>query len=225
MLKTLVPVLAISIWLVAPAEATTTYYTGSSGETSFNTAVIGSTLLDPALTFSGSPGATGLLNASGTGIDFLGFDSDFAFNSPVSFTVNSGQLTGTNVGEVVKIAFPASGIYAFGFHITETSGTVNWCIDLTPTGSCVNIVVSTGPANPQFFGVVSDASITAPLYVHYTGGSPTVVFTNFEAFGPASVAPVPEPRTMLLVGLGLITLPLVRQKTGRKSPLQSQPIS
>ena len=72
-LRTLVPLLAMTVWLVAPAEATTSYYTGSSGESSFNTAVAGLTLMDPALTFSGTPGSTGLLNASGTGIDFLGF--------------------------------------------------------------------------------------------------------------------------------------------------------
>ena len=51
-LRTLLPLSAIAILLVAPAEATTSYYTGASGETSFDTAVAGLTLLDPALTFS-----------------------------------------------------------------------------------------------------------------------------------------------------------------------------
>src|SRR5690242_5361791 len=115
-LRTLVPLLASAVFLVAPVEASTTYYTGSSGETSFNTAVAGLTLLDPLLTFSSadlSPGV-GLLNASGTGINFLGFDTAFSFNSPQGFTVNSGKLVG-NPSEVIEIDFPASGVYAFGF--------------------------------------------------------------------------------------------------------------
>jgi hypothetical protein len=37
--------------------------------------------------------------------------------------------------------------------------------------------------------------------------------TNFEAF---SAAAVPEPYTMLLVGLGLIILPLVPRKRARR---------
>src|SRR5579862_5215222 len=99
-LRTLVPLLVITIWLVAPADATTSYYTGSSGESSFNTAVAGLTLLDPALTFSGTPGSTGLLDASGTGIDFLGFNS-YSFPTPSSFTINSGKLAGTaNTGVI-----------------------------------------------------------------------------------------------------------------------------
>lgn len=214
-LRTLVLLLAPAILLAVPAEATTTYYTGASGETLFNTAVGGLTLLDPALTFSSgdlSPGV-GLLNASGTGIDFLGFDGGFPGFGPLDFTVNLGKLTATNGGEVVKIDFPATGVYAFGIHIAEPSGTGNWCIDLTSTGPCAYNVFSSGPSNVQFFGFVSNAPITAPLYIHYASGSPTIVLTNFEAFSD----PVPEPRTMLLVGLGLISLPLVPQKTRRRN--------
>jgi hypothetical protein len=210
-LKTLVPISAIAILMVAPAEATTTYYTGSSGETSFNVAVGGLALLNPALTFSSgdlSPGV-GLLNASGTGIDFLGFD-DFTFNDPLDLAVSSGALKAAFPGEVVTMAFPVAGIYAFGIHITNTSGFANWCIDLTKTGCNFNLP-ETAPA-VQFFGFVSDTAFTAPLYIRGTSPNPTVVFTNFEAYGPASV---PEPSTMLLIGLGLVILPLIRQKAAR----------
>ena len=209
-LRTLVPLLASTILLV-PAKATTTYYTGSTGETSFNTAVGGLTLMDPALTFSGTPGSTGLLNASGTGIDFLGFDS-YTFNTPSTFTISSDKLTGTGITGVITIDFPSAGVYAFGIHMTETSGSGNWCIDLTPTGPCAYNVFSTGPSDAQFFGLVSDTPITAPLYIHPLTGSPTPVLTNFEAFSD----PVPEPRTMLLVGLGLVILPLLPKKGRRK---------
>jgi len=87
------PLLAITTLLVLPAEATTTYYTGASGETSFNSAVSGMTLLDPALTFSASDLASGgLYNASGTGIDFLGFDGGFpgwkSSGEPVDMVIN-----------------------------------------------------------------------------------------------------------------------------------------
>src|SRR5690242_9650313 len=115
-LKTLVPLSAIVILLGVPAEATTSYYVGSSAESSFDTAVGGLMLLDPGLTFSSgdlSPGV-GLLNASGTGIDFLGFDTGFTgCCGPLDFTVNSGKLTATNPGELLEVTFPASGIYAF----------------------------------------------------------------------------------------------------------------
>jgi hypothetical protein len=205
-LRTTVPLLATAILLVAPAEATTSYYTGAAGETTFSGSVGGLTLLDPALTFSGSPGSDGLHNASGTGIDFLGFDTAFIFNSPQSFTINGGKLTG-NPSEVVEITFPAAGVYALGLHITVTSGTGNWCIDLTQ-GGCGSNVANSSPSDVEFFGFVSNTPVTAPLYIHYATGNPTIVFTNFEAFSD----PVPEANTMLLVGLGLVILPLVRRK-------------
>jgi hypothetical protein len=156
-LRTAVPLLAFSIMLALPAEATTSYYVGSSGETAFNSSVGGLTLLDPALIFSGSSSSDGLHNASGTGIDFLGFDTAFSFNSPLGFTINAGQLIGSQA-EVVKIAFPAAGVYAFGFHITVTSGTGNWCVDVTQTGCSYN-PTNSSPSNVQFFGLVSDAPV------------------------------------------------------------------
>src|SRR5579862_4207392 len=210
-LRTLVPLLALTMLLVAPARANTSYYTGSSGESSFNTAVAGLTLMNPALTFSGTPGSTGLLDASGTGIDFLGFQIYPTFTS--SFTIVSSGLTAAGGTAEVEITFPATGIYAFGIHIAETSGSGNWCIDLTSLGPCAYNVFSSGPSNAQFFGIVSDAAVTAPLYLHPLTGSPDLVLTNFEAFDPAAA---PEPRTMLLVGLGLVILPLVPRKTPRR---------
>lgn len=209
-LRTAIPLLAAAL-TVMPAEATTTYYTDASQEASFNAAVAGLTLLDPALTFSSgdlSPGV-GLLNASGTGVNFLGFDTSFALNAPLGFTVNSGKLTGTS-GELAKITFPATGIYAFGFHLTQVSGSGNWCVDLTGTG-CGNNLFSSSSSSVQFFGVVSTAPITSTLFLYPLTGSPAMVLPNFEAFGPASAPAVPEPSTMLLIGLGLVTLPLTRR--------------
>ena len=205
------PLLAITTLLVLPAEATTTYYTGASGETSFNSAVGGLTLLNPALTFSGDLEPNGLLNASGTGIDFLGFDTAFIFNSPQGFTISSGKLVASQA-EVTAINFPAAGVYAFGIHITVTSGSGNWCVDATKTG-CTASVTNVSPADVQFIGFVSHVPVSASLYIHYPSLSPTMVLTNFEAFGPSEA---PEPRTWLLVGLGLIILPLLRrsQKAG-----------
>jgi PEP-CTERM motif len=206
-----IPLLATVILLAAPAEATTSYYQGSSGETAFTTAVGGLTLLDPSLTFSASDlAAGGLFNASGTGIDFLGFDD---LNNPgFDFTVNTNQLTATQQDQRVRIDFPvATPIYAFGFHITYVAGTAtygSWCVGSTQ-GSCSYSVINSSPTNVQFFGIVSDAPITAPLYIQGANGAPKVVFTNFEAFAD----PVPEANTMLLVGLGLVILPLARRKT------------
>lgn len=213
-LKTLIPFSAIAILLAAPVKATTTYYQGSSGETLFNTAVGGLMLLDPSLTFaSGDLGTNGLFNASGTGINFLGFD-DFNFPTiPENFTVNSGKLTDTNAGERIKITFPATTIYAFGFHFTVASGTANMCVELT-VGTCDYNYGSVPSSSVQFFGIVSDAPITSPLYIRDQGTLLTTVLTNFEAFG---ADPVPESRSLLLVGLGLVILPLLPKKTRRKN--------
>ena len=212
-IKAPIPLLAAAIILVMPAEATTTYYVGALNEVTFNSAVSGLDLLDPTLTFSsGDLGSGGLFNASGTGIDFLGFDTDFIFNSPADFSVNSGKLTATLSGEVVKITFPVAGVFAFGFHITMTAGTnVNWCISSAAIG-CDNTVLnaSASAANVQFFGFVSDSSVNAPLYIKPQSGSPFVVFTDFEAYS------VPEPHTMLLVGIGLAILGLARWKRPSK---------
>jgi hypothetical protein len=204
--RTLILLLAIAILLAAPAEAATSYYQGSSGETSFNGAVGGLVLLDPLLTFSASDlGSFGLFNASGTGIDFLGFDS---VNAPTDFAVNSGKLTATQPEQKVTINFPAAGVYAFGIHITLTSGFATWCIDVTPSGCGYGFTTISGSA-PQFFGFVSDTPVTASLYIHNQGSSPYIVLTDFEAFS------TPEPRTMLLVGLGLIILQAASRKIRR----------
>ncbi len=79
--------------------------------------------------------------------------------------------------------------------------------------TCDNNFSSVASSTVQFFGIVSDSPITAPLYIRDQGTLFTTVLTNFEAYGPASA--VPEPRTMLLVGLGLVTLPLIRRKRQR----------
>jgi hypothetical protein len=211
-LKVFVPVMAITTWLVVPVKATTSYYSGASGETSFNAAVGGLTLLNPALTFSGDLESNGLLNASGTAIDFLGFD-DFQYPTIAeSFTITGSKLTATNQGEHVTINFPAAGVYAFGFHFTVTSGTTNICVELTH-GTCDYNFPNVTSSSSQFFGIVSTVPITAPLDVRDQGTFLTTMLTGFEAFGST---PVPEPRTWLLVGLGLITLLLLRrsQKAG-----------
>jgi hypothetical protein len=209
-LRLAIPVFAITTLLVVPLQATTSYYTGGvSAETNFTGALGSLTLLNPTLLFSGGDlGSGGLYNASGTGIDFLGFD-DFFFNNPSDFTVASGKLTAEPATGVVKIVFPVTGIYAFGIHITEKTGSGNWCIELTPTGTCNNNVFSSSSSNVQFFGFVSTTPITAPLYIHPATGNPSIVLTDFEAY---SVPQVPEPHTMLLVGMGLVILSMARRK-------------
>ena len=205
-LRLAIPLFAITTLLVVPLQATTSYY--AANEAGFNTAVGGLTLLNPTLLFSGGDlGIGGLFDASDTGINFLGF-GDFVFNEVKDLTVNSGKLTAAEPGEVVKVVLPLAGIYAFGFHITTTAGAGSWFISLTPAGTDFTLT-NTSAANVQFFGVVSTTPITAPLYIRNSGGNPTMVLPDFEAY---SLASTPEPRTMLLVGLGLIILPLARRK-------------
>jgi hypothetical protein len=216
-LRTPIPLLATAILLVAPAEATTSYFVGASNEAAFNTAVGGLTLLDPTMLFSASDLASGgLFNASGTGINFLGFD-DFQYaNNPEDFTVSSGKLTATNAGEHVTVNFPGAGIYAFGFHITVTSGTANLCVELTHGACDYNFSAGSSPG-VQFFGIVSTTPITAPLDIRDQGTFFTTVLPNFEAYSSTSTSSVPEPRTMLLVGLGLAILGLARPGLQRRA--------
>jgi len=205
-LRTAIPFLTIAISLVAPAEATTSYYTGAAGETAFDTSLGSLTLLNPTKLFSSSDlGSFGLFNASGTGIDFRGFDD---LSAPANFTVNSGKLTATQPDQRATINFPAAGVYAFGVHLTLTSSFGTWCIELT-VGTCNYSITNTSSSNVQFFGFVSDTPVSAPLYIIPSAFSPTMVLTSFEAYS------TPEPRTMLLVGMGLIILFLARRKIRR----------
>ena len=217
-LRTAIPLLATVALLVVPAEASTTYYfPGGPTEAQFNTDTSALTLLNPALTFSsGDLAPGGLFNASGTGINFLGFD-DFVFNSPTDLAVNSGKLTATQGSEVVKVAFPATGIYAFLFHITLTSGFGSWCVELTH-GTCDYSIINTSPANVQYFGIVSTTPITAPLFVRNSGGNPTMVLPDFKAFsaGSSSSSEAPEPNSVLLAGLGLVIVGWMGRRKHRK---------
>jgi hypothetical protein len=60
----------------------------------------------------------------------------------------------------------------------------------------------------QFFGFVSNAPVIAPLYIHLATGNASIVLTDFEAYS------VPEPHTILLVGIGLVILSLARRSLG-----------
>ena len=209
-LRTSIPFFATAILLVAPAEATTSYYQGSSGETAFNSAVGGLTLLDPGLTFStGTTVSGGLLDANSTGIDFLGFDGGFPGFGPLGFTMSSGNLTAANPGEVVEVDLPATGLYAFGVHISVASSTAgNWCFELTPAACSANVYTANS-SSIGFLGFTSTTPIAGPVYIYPLAGTPTMVLKDFAAF----TDPVPESNTMLLVGLGLVILPLARRKT------------
>jgi len=205
-LRTPVPFLATAILLAVPAKATTSYYVGASSEAAFNTAVGGLSLLNTTLTFSsGDLAPGGLYDANDTGITFLGF-GDFIFNEVKDFTVSSFKLTASANAQVVKITFPPTGIYALGFHITVTTGAASWFIAPTPSGTDYS-VTNTSPTNVQFFGIVSDTPITASLYIRPSGSATKIVFPDFAAYTTSA----PEPRTMLMVGLGLTILPLARR--------------
>jgi hypothetical protein len=211
-LRTQIPVFVTALLLVAPVEATTTYYAGgASAQTAFNAAIGSLILLNPGMTFSGDLEPNGLFNAAGTGIDFLGID-DYHFNDPLGFTLSSGKLIAAEASEQVTINFPAN-IYAFGILISEVSGAGNWCIELTH-GTCSYNPYSSSPSAAVFFGVVSDTPLTASLYIRNSGGNPQLVLPLLEAYTHAAVVvtSAPEPRTMLLIGLGLVILPLVRRK-------------
>ena len=70
-LRLAIPVFAITTLLVAPVQATTSYYSGASQEANFSGALGSLTLLNPTLLFSSTElGSGGLYNTNSTGINF-----------------------------------------------------------------------------------------------------------------------------------------------------------
>ena len=215
--------LAVVALSALPAQATTTYYASGTAldESTFNADLTGlglSVSLSDFATYNGFGPSTTLSDVFSTGIDFLGLDTS---NGARELTVASGVLSLENTtGMFLKMTTAAPGdIVAVGFHFTWTAaaGGGYFCLDLQEAyAPCVpRIVILGGSPTTQFFGIISDDGPLSSSLIF--GASSNGQGPKILNFGVAAVEQTPEPRTLLLLGTGLLMVGLRwRRQGGRR---------
>ena len=198
-----------------PARATTTYYCssacGANNESAFNTTfsnlVAGGLSSSGTVNFTGETSGTTVFNVGPTGVDFSGYNGV----NPATLNVVGSQLQhtvgGTGTGMVISL--PGT-ILAFGTHVTLASSTKVWCFEATPANAC-NVTVTLVAGSPSFVGVISDAALSDHRFSQL--GTSGLLYTN-----DFSIAETPEGATFLMVGLGLICLPILKKKMRVRAP-------
>jgi len=210
---------AILALAALPAEATTTYYCdsacGSNTEAAFNTAF--GALITAGLTSSGTVNFTGetsgttVFNVGPTNVDFTGFNGASTLMLNVVGSQLQNSLGGNpNVGIVISL--PGS-IYALGTHVKGSSSAIV-CFEATAFNCDINGLVLSSSAT-SFVGVIS--SVVLPNYqFRGTSQSGKVYVNDFI------MAETPEGATFLLVGAGLILLPLLKRRARARGAEQSR---
>ncbi len=212
--------LAVLALSALPAQAATMFYNGAAAESAFNSK-IGDLGLSISLSDFTSLGTLGpvstLSDVLGTGIDFLGLDTS---NAAKDMTVGSGVLSLYPAsGQFLKVTAAAPGnVLAVGFHFTWTSSFGLFCLDLQESvDSGCTTTVNDGSPMTEFYGVISDDG--TPLSSSLIFGAPTSGNgTKILNFGVATAAAeeAPEPRSLLLLGTGLLMVALQLRKRGRR---------
>lgn len=192
--------LLVALALAAvPAQGVTTYHTSAA---SFATAAGGLVFSPPSYDFSEfTPGTLGA-----TVIDVGG--------SGVTFTSSAGNLDitgGTSLlgfpGARIDITF-APEVRAFAMNFTILSGMSGACVDATGPNVCDYNPFVIAPAT-FFWGIVSDEAITGTISLR-PQSSARMVITSFQA-GVEAPSEVPESRSLLLMGAGLVMVGLLRR--------------
>jgi len=168
--------------------------------------------------------------AAGPGLSFEGFEADFATAASVSFagftvaesngvnilgqlrdfpglvngiTEGTGGLVYDDNGNSIGTFFGfTSPVTAFGLFITTNPGST-----VTIGGSVSDVVVLATDV-PQFWGVIDQAGLTSITFD--ASGGPNVAF-DAVSYGTA----VPEPASIVLLGLGLGALGLRQRRQNR----------
>jgi hypothetical protein len=208
----LVSIMGISALI--PASATISYQ--SSQPTFVIQAGTDSLAVSSLVTFTGALSTLVTTNDQYidplTNLEFLAFNSG---GTPISFASITGNTLIASGGSQVEIVFPA-GI-DFGFAFNFTTGTfLTLCEDTTPSG-CSGSAFVISPAS-GFIGAISDTPTNTPLtalWLHAQSGSATINIQSFEV-ATQNVASTPDGPTWLLIGSGLIVLPLLHRR--RRAP-------
>jgi hypothetical protein len=146
-----------------------------------------------------------------TGVEFLAFNQSGSAN--VAFaSVSGGTLNTVQLGDAIEVVLPSGVDYGFAFNFTTTySPLETLCVDTSLPGSCASGGTSIGPGGSGFVGALSAAPLVS-LWLH-TGGSADTDLQSFEIGTQAAGPPaVPETRTMLLIGSGLILIHQLRRR-------------
>lgn len=200
---------------VVPARAGLSYQSTSSSFSNQATVTDG-LLVSSLITFSAADLTTDGFAANDEYIDITDGIEFFAFNSNgtthESFTVSGGALhTASGSGDSIEIVF-TSPIDGLGLNLTTgwSSGD-NVCEGTSVTDCSGNVFISQNGSG--FMGALNDnpgpASALPTLWLHVLSGSAD---TDIQSFEFADPAPVPEIRTMLTLGFGLVALGLLRSR-------------
>jgi hypothetical protein len=211
----MIPMLGLTI-LIRPALGSISFYTGTGANTAYNNAMAAM----PGLTAGGPYTFTGA-NLSGdskeyldptTLIDFFAFSNNNS-SSPgpaITFSVSSTRLFAASGAGSIEITLPPN-VFAFGANITVPSGFGIFCgsVDTTDSG-CSNQLIVTGSGDTKFFGVVSSTAISTIWIGTSAGASPG--FVDFQYATGSEASTVPEAKSILLLGAGLVLLGLLRRR-------------
>jgi hypothetical protein len=140
--------------------------------------------------------------------DVPGNSGDLWVSSPGSYQGLGSALVGNHLLTSIRATF-AGGTTAVGSDIYNLTVNDTITVDLYANGLDTLYSIPIIFPNATFFGVTTDTGTISSIT--FTPGQSWVGIDNFE-YGSAGTTPVPEPASMLLLGLGLMGLAGVRRK-------------
>jgi hypothetical protein len=166
-----------------------------------------------------TPGITGVIPASPDGGNFILSDGDKAYASAVSTTV-----TGLVGGGSYTISFYQAGSWQTGY-VAGTNTSENW--NVTLGGQTLSSTVMNTPVGSFYGWNKQSLTFTLPsnavasqvlsfLAVGPSGYPPMVLLDGVSITQNVSGSSVPEPALGLLIGVGLLAIPLVGKRLRKK---------
>ncbi|MCU1340097.1 MAG: sorting protein [Bryobacterales bacterium] len=142
----------------------------------------------------------------------------------VTLTLKSGEnFAGTGAGDALEfnVVGPVTiGSITSGFGVGPAPDTASTFGTFLHSVTCTSCQGGTGPTGPLSFTVTSATGVTISSFIANTGGFffASDIFGNNNTGNVAAIGPgstVPEPITSGLVGVGLISLFLMRRRASR----------